>query len=148
MNPVNIFLVGTLATAAWFAFSKKKSAGLLNYYLTGLSVAFDGVTPLLKFQLVVQNVSNEYYQVNSVVADVYADGTNIGNLSSFTTVKIPPASAAAVPVVVRLRLLAIVDDLVSLIQQKSGIPKKLEIKGYINASGFVAPLEITQIISF
>lgn len=147
MNP-GLIIAGIVGIAAWFAYAKKESAAILNYYLKGLSIDFDGITPILNINVVVQNPSNEFYQVNSIVADVFADDELIGNLSTFTTVKIPPTSEVTIPVKVRLKLLGIVTDIIDLIKNKSGIPKTLIFEGIINASGFVLPFNYAYNIDF
>lgn len=147
MNP-GVIILGIGALAAWFAIAKKNAIPLLNYYLSGLGIDFDGVTPILNVRLNIQNVTNEQFNINSIVANVYADGVQIGNLSTFIPVTIRPNSQITLPVNIRLQLLAIVSDLVDLIQKKTGIPKTLSIKGYVNASGVVVPMEINYTIKF
>src|SRR5574337_399054 len=128
---------------AWLVFAQRRAINLLNYLIEGVSLSFDGITPVLNLEIEVQNVSNENYTINSFVGALYSGQTLIGNVSTFTPVKILPSSQTKMTLQIRLSLISVVSDLVNLIRQGSGIAQTLTLNGYINASGIVAPIMIT-----
>lgn len=120
----------------------KKASGYLNYYIKKLAVSFSGFTPLLKIDVAVQNPSNEQFVITSIAGDVKADGSVIGSGSLFQQVVIAPNSESVLPVVVRLSPLAVVSDLINIITKQSGIPMTVGFDGYVNANGFVTPIDL------
>ncbi len=125
----------------------KKAAGSLNYFIRGVAIAFEGITPVLRLDIVVQNPSNQTFVVRSITGDVSVDSSVVGNASMFQTVTIAGNAQAVLPVQVRLSPLAIVSDLVSIITKGSGIPKTIVFKGYVNANEVVNDIDLTYKIS-
>lgn len=128
---------------AWFVFANKKAIGMLNYIITGVGLSFEGITPVMRLSIGIQNVSNESFVIKSFVGSLTCNGFQIGNISSFTPVTVPAVSQITYDVYARLSLIGAVQDIVNLIQQKSGIAQTVIITGYINASGLVAPVNLS-----
>ena len=93
--------------------------------------------------MVIQNPSNEKYTINSFVGNLQSGTEIIGNVSSFVPTVILPNSQTTYPLTIRLSLIGVVSDLIALIQQGSGISQTLILNGYLNASGIVAPVNIS-----
>lgn len=140
-------LLAATAFVGFLVFSKKKAIGLLNYFIAGIAIAFDGFTPVLRVSVGIQNPSNEDFQIRSFVGNLFtidADGTKvkIGNVSAFDTLYIRAASQATYPVYVRMNVIPIVTDLVNAIMQGSGFSREIKLEGTVNASGIVAPISL------
>lgn len=133
--------VGLLIALGLFA--QKRASGFLSYYIKSLALAFDGMTPVVKVNLVIQNPSNEQFVVRSLVATLFANGEAVGNVSAFTTITVNPNSQQILPVYVRLNTLSIVSDIVTLFQNNSGIQMTLNLKGVVNANSIVAPIDVS-----
>ena len=135
-----------LPVAAFIAislFAQKTAAGFLNYLIKSVAISFEGITPVLKIDVMVQNPSNQQFVIRSISGDALANDQVIGTFSMFQQVIISPNSQIALPVIVRLNPLAIVSDLVTLILRGSGISQVIKLKGYVNANNIVAPLELS-----
>lgn len=143
----SLLLVAGAAGAYWY-FTQKKAIGLLNYYIHDIGVDFDGLAPLMKLNIAIQNPSNSSFLVRDFVGNISANGYNIGTVSSFTPLSVPAASQVYYPVIVRLNLIGVVTDIINLIQQRSGISQEIILNGYVNASGIVAPVYLKYKIAF
>lgn len=123
--------------------AQKKAAGFLNMFIDTVSIAFSGLTPVIRVNIAIQNPSNEQFVIKSLVANLKAGEKLIGNVSSFDTIVINPNAQIIYPVFIRLGLVAIVQDIITLIQNRSGPSQTLELSGHINANGIVSPLELS-----
>lgn len=121
--------------AGLYLWNLGKAAGNLVYLpgtITGVSIA--GISPELSATLVVQNTSNITFTINSLAANVTADGTQIGNVSSFVPTQIPANGQAAVPIMLTLQPIGIVNELITIITGGTG-ERALLIQGSVNANG-------------
>lgn len=142
MKTGNILLILAGVAVAAAAFFTHRAVAMLNFALKGVAFRWEGAAPVLRFKVSVQNVSNESFQVKSVVGTLRANGFVVGNVSTFTPVVVPPASAAEMEIDVRMSLIGVVSDIVNVIEQGSGPSQELEFTGNVNASGIVQPLEL------
>lgn len=121
--------------AGLYLWNLGRAAGNLIYSpgnITGLSLS--GFSPVITADLVVQNTSNITFTISSLAGNVTADGTQIGNISNFTPVIVPPNSQGVVPLTLILQPLGIVNELVSIIA--GGVGKRdILIQGSVNANG-------------
>lgn len=142
MKNNTIFLVvGGLV--AYLILMEKRAIANLNYVIAGISLTFSGIVPVLGINILIQNVSNQSFDITSFVGSLTIDGTYVGDVSSFTPVIIAGSSQAYMNVKVNLSLIGIVSDLINLMNSKSGIPKKLVLSGNINVNNIVAPLSLS-----
>lgn len=124
-------------------YAQQRASGFLNYYISSIALAFDGMTPILRLNIAIQNPSNQQFVVRSMVGTVLANDTPIGNISSFQTVVINPNSQQILPVYIRLKVLSIVTDIITLIQNGSGISQTITVTGNVNANNIVAPVNLS-----
>lgn len=130
-------------------------AGLLAYYwyrlrsvtaitalFQGVSIAFEGIIPVLRITLLVQNVSNLPINVSAFTGYLYNGDKLIGTASMFNRITIPGATQVPVTFDVRLSLLGVVSDIVAKIQQGTGLSYDLRFSGSINAEGLLIPLDL------
>jgi len=121
--------------AGLYLWNLGRAAGNLIYSpgnITGLSL--NGFSPVITADLVVQNTSNISFTISSLAGNVTADGTQIGNVSDFIPVVIPPNSQGVLPLTMTLQPLGIVNEIVSIIT--GGVGKSdLLIQGSVNANG-------------
>lgn len=141
MNGKGIFLIGA-AFIAWLLIAQKKAIALLSYSVEKVGVSFDGITPLLRLDILIQNVSAETFTIQSFVGNLLVNGYQVGTISSFTSLTIPAASQVVYPVVVRMSLIGVVSDLVNVITKGSGTSQVIQVNGFVNASGIVAPINL------
>lgn len=147
MDAKKLVLPG-IAVAAWYYLSTKKAIGTLNYFIAGVGLGFDGMTPILSIKMGIQNPSNAQFTINSFVGNISANGQDVGTLSAFNPIVIPASSQVFYTLYVRMNLVGIVADIVNLLEQKSGIAQTINLKGYVNASGIVAPVDLNYKIAF
>jgi len=138
----SILLAGGAALVTYFLLAKKQAVNILNYYVKGISINFDGFTPVLTINLAIQNVSNQSFTIKSLTGLLYNNGKEIGNINSFDVLEVPPVSEVYYKINVRLNLISVVSDLISVIQQKSGATQNLSINAWINAGGLITPINI------
>ena len=131
------------AIIALYLFLAAKAVSTLNYFIQGVALKFDGFVPVLNLSIGIQNVSNESFEIRSFVGNLILDGQTIGTISSFAVVPILPASQTIYPISVRLSVIGAVTDIISLLQGNSGAPKNIDIVGNVNASGVVAPVNLS-----
>lgn len=141
-NLLPYVFTGIAALVATTLFAQKRAAGYLQFFVQGVAVAFDGITPVLKVNLAIQNPSNQRFVIKSLVAELTANGSTIGNVSSFQTVNVAPNSQMILPILIRLSLLAVAMDIVNLIQTRSGVSQQIKLKGAVNANDMLIPLEL------
>jgi LEA14-like dessication related protein len=141
-------ILPALAVAAYYAFVTRKAIGMLNYYIKGVGLTFDGYSPLLLLNIEIQNPSNSQFVINDFLGSLSVNGTNVGSAESFVKTTIPAASQVTYPIIIRLNLIGVVSDLISLLQKQSGLSMDVEFKGYVNASGIVAPVDLPYKIAF
>ena len=122
-------------------FAQGKAAGMLSYIVKSAGLSFEGVTPVLKLNVTVQNPSNQQFVIRSITGEATIDGDTVGNFYMFQTVAVYPNSEQIVPLYVRLNSTAIVSDLVRLIQL-GGNSLEVRMKGFINVNGFVSDLNL------
>jgi hypothetical protein len=126
-------------------FAKKTAAGTLNF-LPGQfhGIGTDGGTPVLSVGVLIQNTSNQSYQLNSLAGNVYANNSGnvytVGNVSTFTRQTIYPNNQEEIIVDMRLSLTGIVSDLINSIS--SGFGQDISFKGYANVDGLQIPILI------
>jgi hypothetical protein len=147
-NKAGTVLLAASAFVAYLVFSKKKAIGLLNYFISGIAIGSDNNTPVMRVEIGIQNPTNEDFQIRAVVGNLKAtsiDGStyNIGNVSSFVSLSVRPASQVIYPLYVRLNAIAIVSDIVNTIMQGSGPSQVITVEGTVNASGIVAPVTLS-----
>lgn len=142
INP-RVVLLPIAALVAFGLYAQKRAAGFLNFYIQSVALAFDNLTPVLRLNIVVQNPSNEQFIVRSLTGQVYANDNPIGNVSSFVTVYVNPNSQVVLPVYVRLNVVSIVSDLLTLIQGGGGMSQTIKIKGNVNANSLVSPIDLS-----
>lgn len=127
----------------WFAFAKKQAISLLNYFIAGVDIGVQSGAPVIVLKVAIQNPSNENFTVNAIVGNLYANNQLIGNVSSFVNVPVAGASQSLLPINVRISLIGIAADVYNLISNHNGLSQTINFKGTINASGIIAPIDLT-----
>lgn len=134
-----------IAVAGLLALSLTRRAvagGNMLFYPGGIKgFSFDGLTPVFKLGLIVQNTSNNTYNVNSIAASLFNNGTLVGNVSAFGLQAIPPNSQMVLVINARLGALSIVNDLINAFQTKN-FQFDVELKGTANVDGWQVPINL------
>lgn len=139
-------LILVLGIGAYYYLTQTKAISLLTYVIQGVQLSFQGINPVLRVNIGIQNVSNSSFTINSFVGNISSGGQNLGNLSSFAVMQIPAASQVSYPVDIRLNLIGAASDIISLINQGSGNPIKITFNGFVNANNIVAPVTMDYTI--
>lgn len=131
------------AVLALTALNKTRAAFALNFYAGGVSgFAFDGVVPVARLGIVVQNPSAQSFSVNSIVGNVSANGFLIGNISSFMPQTIPGYGQKTIYVDCRLSLVGIAADIIAAFNG-SGIKQVVKLEANANVNSLLLPISIT-----
>lgn len=139
LKPIHLLapIAGLLALGV---FAQKTASGFLNYFIRSVALSWDGATPLLRVMVAIQNPTNQKFTIRSIVGTLYINDHKAGNVSMFQTIVVNPNTQNELPVIVRLDPVAIVSDLLTLIERQSGNPQVLKLDAVINANGFVSNL--------
>lgn len=139
-------LLGGAVLLAYNAIARKVAAGSLNFlpgHIKGLR--FDGVTPIVTVGVLVQNTSNQSFNINSLACDVFTvtNGKkyNIGNASFFQPQLISPNTQATIWIDLRLSLLGVVSDLLQTITS-GNFGQDVTIEGTANVDGLQYPINL------
>jgi LEA14-like dessication related protein len=143
MKIPKIVLNSTLALGLFFAarklFSKFTTAKSLNYNITKVDFNKNDKTFVVFLRLV--NPANSSITLNSVVGDVFWNGTNIATIDFRRPTTLNPNEQIVIQLPIRLNLSAttLIFDLLSRgVKFVNGV---FEVKGVINAENLVLPLE-------
>lgn len=134
-----------LAAAALYVLSKLSFAGnaaRLNYTVSGMGLSMSGLNPVMSINLVVQNPTNQIFNVAALVANVSLNGQPIGNVAGFQPVSIPATSQANVPLTVTISGLSLVSDVVNILNGSAGVTALLHITGTVNANSTLLPIDV------
>ena len=142
MTTAQIALLTGAGLVAYKAFSKTQSAGTLNFYPASVkNLQMDGVTPVLTLNLAIQNPSSQAYTVKAVVGSLYANGFLIGNVGSYTQKQVIATGQTIYPLIIRLSLLGIVQDIINAFSG-NGAAQKVELNAYANVDDFNIPIKL------
>lgn len=139
MSSTTILGLTAAGLLAFYFFNQSRTLGYLNYYIQGVDLGFTGITPVLRINLGIQNPSNDSFQVKSIVGNLYANNSLIGNVSAFGTLNIPAASSVVYPLYIRMSLMGVVSDIVKIFEG-GGITQQIEFDGAVNVNNITAPL--------
>lgn len=111
-------LLGVAALFGLNLFSRAQAAGSLGFLPGRIkSFTWQGLSPVITFELIVQNTSNHAFNIYSIAGSVYAlvNGKNylIGYLSDFTSQSIAPHSQTTLIISAKLQVIGIVSDLLT-----------------------------------
>lgn len=132
-----------LGFAVYELFFKGKALQNLTFFPQAVqSVDMSGANPVLNLGILVQNTSSSQLTLYGLAGNLTANGTLVGNLSSFTPTIIPPTSQTVVYVQIRLALLGIVNDIIRAIQY-GNFQQDLVLNGSANVDSYQIPLDLT-----
>jgi hypothetical protein len=130
------------AILALSAFTKAKAGATLNFVPGAVhSVAFDGITPIIDFDLIVQNPSNQSFSIRGLVGNLTANDYQIGNITSYQQTYIRPMGNSVYRLSARLSLIGVVNDIIRAISG-GGISQAMKFKAWANVDGFNVPISI------
>ncbi len=142
IKPITAIGIGAGALFLWNFIAKTTALSTLNIFPGSIkNIHFDGVTPVMTMGLVAQNVSNQQIVINSVVANLYANSTLVGNLATFTPQTILPSSQMTFYIDIRLFPLSLVNDIIRSFQL-GNFSQALALKGSMNADRYVLPIDM------
>jgi hypothetical protein len=136
-----VLIGGAAAVGAYFIW-KLRSVGNLVFFpgsITGMR--WEGMTPVMTFQVVVQNSSSLPVSIQSMAGNLFSSGLLIGNVFSVMPTDLPGNSRSFVNVEVRFMLLGIVNDIISSFQNRNFV-QKVEFEGYANVEGVQIPVNL------
>lgn len=137
-------LIGAGALLAFTAFKKKLAVDGLNIYAdeTGLAARMEGLTPIIRFRIAIQNASNESATVRSLFGSIQANNYTIGNINSFSAVTIRPNATTYMYCEARMSLLGIASDIFNAIKNQSGINQVVKMQATMNIGGVSIPFTL------
>ena len=118
----------------------------VNFVLNGVDLS--DITNI-KLQFLIQNVSNATGVLNSLSGNITVNGYDLGNISDFNAVTIPPNSQQPVNISLRPDLISLPQTIAALIQDNGSGNNALnfEIIGNANVNGIVLPFNLTKTIN-
>ena len=143
MKPTMIALIAVGGYFAWKALGLGTAAATLNIVFAG--VQMNSVTNYtLNFNI--QNVTNTLINLNSLAGTVYLNGTNVGNVSTFTPVGIAANDQTSINLTMDLSIFGIGTAIYNLVNT-SGSVLNFEVKGNMNVSSLVLPFDVTNSVT-
>jgi hypothetical protein len=120
---------------------KATSAKALNFSLSNVGFAQNGLNANLNAIITIQNPTSSQYTVQSLVGNFFVNDQMTGTVSSFVTETIPAHAEINYPVNISLQPGAVISDLIALFNN----PKTLNARlvGNANAENLLIPFDIT-----
>lgn len=141
MKLSKLLLIGAVILGLYEVY-RLKAAGSLVFFPGSVSdIGFEGVSPVITFTLLAQNTSSVPVMVDSLAGNMFANGTLIGNMSSFTPTTVPGNGQAYIPVKASLMVIGIVNDIVKAFTSKN-TTQIIDVEGNVNVQGAQIPLSI------
>lgn len=141
VKPIHVVGIAVGGWALW-AFLKLRRVGRLVFFPGGIhSFKFVGSTPVIEFNVQIQNTSSYAVTVNSLAGNLYADGVLIGNVFTQSLIDINSNSAVIVRLTAQLGLLGVVNTLIASYQGRDG-KKTIMFDGYANIDDLQVPIEL------
>lgn len=136
---------------AWNIYSRAQAAGSLQFFPGRIKeIDFDGVAPVIVFELIVENTSNHAFNINSVAGNVYSYSNGkeylIGYLYNFTPQKVDPTNQATLIVRAKLQLIGVVSDLLNAFQT-GNFSQDISLKAFANVDGLQVPVNYSYQLS-
>lgn len=137
---------GAVAILGWNLFSRRAAAESLNFLLQRVEgISWLNGRPVIPVTISVQNTSNHQFTLYSFAGTVYVnnpDGTQyvIGDVSDFTQSVIAPNSQTDLTITIQLRLLGIVQDIISQINSGT-FSNVIEFDTYANVDQLQVPVD-------
>ena len=130
------------AILAYNAFTKAGALQSLNFYPKSITdIRFQGVTPVMRLGLAIQNTTNQRLIVRSLAGNLYSNTYLIGNISTFSPLAINPNSETVLQITVRLSLLGIVQDIIDAFNG-NGLQQKIVFDARANIDRYQVPINI------
>jgi hypothetical protein len=142
IKPLTAVGIGAGMLFLWNFIAKTTALSELNIFPGSVkNIHFDGATPVMTVGLTAQNVSNQQMTINSVVANLFANGYWVGNLGTFIPQTVLPSSQMTFYIDIRLFPLSIVNDIIKAVQF-GNFAQSVTLKGSMNVDKYVLPLNI------
>lgn len=134
-----LLVAGVIGFSIW----RKKTALQNVVFLPGpvVGIFMSGASPVIQVTLIAQNTSDQTLMLQSLAGNVFANSTLIGNISSFSTQYIPANSQTSILVSMRLYALGLVNDIISIFQNKNQI-QEITVEGSANVGFFQVPVPL------
>jgi hypothetical protein len=130
-----IYVISKLTTAG--------SASRLNFTISNLQLGTSGLIPVISLNLLAQNPTNSSFVVQSIVANAFVNGEQVGNVSDFTPVSIGPNSQGSIPLTVLMNAAVVVEDVLNILTGAAGVSAVVSVVGTANISGLVLPVNLS-----
>jgi LEA14-like dessication related protein len=139
-------LLAAGALIAYRLFASGKTMKSLRFFPKKVyDIKMEGITPVLKLGLGVQNISNESLELKSLIGNVFCNDIEIGRVNLISPTKINASSETILILSVRLSLLGIVQDLIKAFKG-GGWKKKIVIKAMANVDRWNIPINVSYTI--
>ncbi len=127
---------------AYNAMAKGTALKTMNFYPKSVdSIRFDGVTPVIRLGLAVQNTSGQQLIVRSIAGNLWANDYLIGNLSNYTPLVIRPNSESILFLTIRLSILGVVQDIINAFTNR-GTTQVINLQARANVDNYQIPIDI------
>lgn len=131
---------------AWIYWAKGKAIDRLQFYIKGIGTSIQAGQPVITLSIAIQNPTNETFTIRSVVGNLSSNGQVIGRVTSNSEVFVQAAGQSLYPLNIALSIGGLGLAIYNLISQGIGTSQTIGFSGAVNASGIVAPIDITATI--
>jgi hypothetical protein len=135
-------LLGVGAYALITLLQKKADATKLVFTVAGVDASADGITPILNVKLGIENASDSKYLIKSIVGNLSANGSNIGNVATYQEIYINPRSSSYYVLPIRLSLIGIALDIYNYLSGSGSLSQELVFAGSANVDGYIASINL------
>jgi hypothetical protein len=137
-----VLLVGG-ALIAFNLLNKAGTAKALVFFPDQVKGTLDPASnPILNVRLSVQNPTSQGFTIRAITANLYANTSLVGNVSSFQQVTIKPLSTSYIDLVIKVSMLGVATDLYNAITGGFSFSQKVLLAGSANVDGLNIPLNI------
>lgn len=118
----------------------------LHAEIANIGFGWEGLTPILKLNIYIQNASNASFVVRAMSGVILVNGKNYGEASSFGDKQIPPQTEIEYPLQLRLSVGQVYNDLKAIIEKNTGYQAVIQVDGKLNIDGVYYPMQLTHAI--
>ena len=152
MTTNTIVAITAIGFIGLYFFNKARTAGFLNYKINRVSISFSGITPVLRFDVGIDNPSGNSFTIKSMTGTLYGNNVELGTVTSYNTVVVTPNSASVYPLYIKLSILGVVDTAVGIISDivatfnGNGRAQQVEFDGAANVDNLTVPINFKYTI--
>lgn len=143
MTTTTKVLLGAAGAFGLYWLYKVRAVGNLVFFPGPITaMRFEGVTPVMSFQVIAQNSSSLGVSVQSLAGNLFSKGLLIGNVFSVKPIQLAGNARGYVNVEARFFILGIVNDIIASFQNRDFV-QNITFEGFANVEGVQVPIKLS-----